>query len=60
VESLELHDDMAKYLDESEMARNEGESDDDYNKRVQEAMEEANEQARDEAASNAEVDLSIE
>jgi len=60
IESVELYDDAAKYLEENEMARNEGENEEDYNKRVQEAMEEANEQARDEAASNAEVDLSIE
>ena len=60
VESLELHDDMAKYLDENEMARKEGENEEDFKKRIQAVMEEANEQARDEAASNAEVDLSIE
>ena len=40
--------------------RGEGESEDDFNKRVKEEMEEGNKESRDEAASNAEVDLSIE
>lgn len=60
IESMELYDDSAKYLDENEMARKDGENEEDYKKRTQVAMDEANEQARDEAASNAEVDLSIE
>ena len=60
VESIELYDDPVKYLADNEVAREEKESDEDYNKRVQKEMDEANETARDEAASNAEVDLSID
>ena len=60
IESIELYDDPQKYLEENELKRNDGESERDYGERIKHAMAEANEQARDEAASNAEVDLSIE
>ena len=60
IESVELYDDLEKYLADNEMMREEKESIDDYNKRVQDEMDQANEAARDEAASNAEVDLSID
>ena len=60
IESVELYDDLEKYLADNELAREEKESDEDYNKRIQEAMDGANETARDEAASNAEVYLSID
>lgn len=60
IESAELYDDLEKYLADNEVAREEKETDEDYNARCQEEMDQANETARDEAASNAEVDLSID
>ena len=60
IESVELYDDPTKYFEDNKIERAKRENEDDFNKRVKERMEEANEQARDEAASNAEIDLSIE
>ena len=60
IESVELYDDLEKYLADNEMAREEKESDEDYNQRCQEEMDQANETAREEAVSNIEVDLSID
>ena len=60
VEAIELYDNLAKYLADNEVVREEKESEEDYNKRAQTAMDEANETARDSAVSSAEVDLSIE
>ena len=60
IESVELYDDLAKYLADNSVSRQEGESDEDFNKRVKEEMEEGNQETRDEAASNAEIDLSID
>ena len=60
IESVELHDDTEKYLADNPVGREEKESDEDYQKRVQEEMDEGNQETRDEAASNAEVDLSID
>lgn len=60
VESLELYETIEKYLEANAIERNGGESDEDYQKRIQQEMDEENENARDQAASNAEVDLSID
>src|SRR3990167_6691124 len=60
IESVELYDDLEEYLADNETAREEKESEEAHKTRVKQDMDEANEQARDEAASNAEVDLSID
>ena len=60
IESVELYDDLEKYLADNEIAREEKESEEDYKTRCQEEMDQANDTARDEAATNAEIDLSID
>ena len=60
IELVELYDGLEKYLADNEIAREEKESEEAYKMRCQEEFDRANETARDEAASNAEVDLSID
>ena len=60
IESVELYDDLEKYLADNEIAREEKESEEAYKMRCREEFDQANDTARDEAASNAEVDLNID
>jgi hypothetical protein len=59
LESLELYDDVDDYLKDNPLDRKKDESETDYRKRAQTAMDETNQEERDQAADNAEVDMSI-
>ena len=57
-EGIELHDDWEAFAEEESLTKKEDESDEDFQSRVESAMEEANDEAR--GSISVDVDLSIE
>ena len=59
IESIDTYDDKEAFLAEEGLDREEGETDENYDTRVEEAMKEKNSELRNEAADNIDTDLGI-